>query len=119
ASQAWSSVYSGGTSISFPSTMSLVMTQVVRVLSCASRGFPHLRALQEVPAECLIARAMSFEVVETFQRLGNVRAMARVYPPHNEIRPVHPVEPLVALAVEPLVDGLPYVALESLDALPD
>src|SRR5215813_395166 len=80
ASQACSSVYSGGTSISLPSTMSLIMAGG----SGAARGFPELRGRKALPSEREIAWTVVLEMVETFQRLRDRRTVAVRHPPHHE-----------------------------------
>src|SRR5262245_27088656 len=114
-SQACSSVYSGGTSISLPSTMSLVIAGD----SGAARRFPQLCRGKALPPECVVARTVVLEMVETFHRLCDRGTVAVRHPPHHEVRPLELLEPFVPAAVEPLVHGLPDVFLERLDVLPD
>src|SRR5262249_35585699 len=117
ASHAWSSVYSGGTSISLPSTMSLVMPAPWR--SRATRCLPQLRRRDALPAEAAIARPGSPERTEPLDRLLDGRPMAGRNPPHHEIRTLQVLEPFGAAPIEALVEGLPDEAFQRLHALPD
>src|SRR4029450_7807426 len=44
--------------------------------------------------------------------------MSGRHPPHDEIAFIHPLEPLVAAAIEALVHGLPHEALKRFGAVP-
>src|SRR5262249_6011554 len=44
--------------------------------------------------------------------------MSGRYPPHHEIALIHPLEPLVAAAIEAFVHGLPHEALKRFGAVP-
>src|SRR5215472_8713743 len=44
--------------------------------------------------------------------------MSDRYPPHDEIAFIHPIEPLVAAAIEAFVHGLPHEALKRFGAVP-
>src|SRR5262249_25151910 len=46
------------------------------------------------------------------------RPMSGRYPPHHEIALIHPLEPLVAAAIEAFVHGLPHEALKRFGAVP-
>src|SRR5580704_4394871 len=94
ASQAWSSVYSGGTSISLPSTRSLVIL-LSRRLSIwrASRRLPQLRRRHALPAEGVVARPVRRKMFEALFRFVQVRLMPGRDPPHDEMRSFHLIEP--------------------------
>src|SRR3954462_6730864 len=101
ASHAWSSVYSGGTSISLSSTISLVIRRALvsnfafracrRSLSCRVPGLravdalPQLRRRKLRPAEGVIARPALAQVVESLDPLAQRRPMAFRNPPHHEL----------------------------------
>src|SRR5580698_8325619 len=119
ASQAWSSVYSGGTSISLPSTMSLVILVSRRLsIGCASRRLPQLRGRHALPAEGLVARPVRRKMFEALFRFVQVRLMPGRDPPHDEMRSFHLIEPIRTPSVEALVNGLPDETLKGLDAFP-
>src|SRR5215471_3794364 len=119
ASQACSSVYSGGTSISLPSTMSLVISSVpCRPPSGAARRPPQLCSGSVLPAERMLARPMQLEMFKPFDRFPNAGPMACRHPPHHQVRAVELLEPFLTAAIETLVHRLPDVALERLDAVP-
>src|SRR5580704_4817602 len=90
ASQAWSSVYSGGTSISLPSTRSLVIL-LSRRLSIwrAARRLPQLRGRDALPAERMIARPVRREIFEPLLRFVQTGPMPDGNPPHDEMRSFH------------------------------
>src|SRR5215510_5484256 len=117
ASQAWSSVYSGGTSISLPSTMSLVIRPSF-AQSRTSRRFPYLRGRKAFPPEGEFARPVVLEMPQPLDCLLDGWPVTRRHPPHHEVRPLEPIEPFVPPAVEALVHGLPDVALERVHAFP-
>src|SRR5215510_9166421 len=117
ASHACNSVYSGGTSISLPSTMSLVIP-VPSHRSCASCRLPELRGRQTFPAKGIVARSMPPEVLEPFDRFLNRWNMARRHPPHHEIGPLRLFEPFLPPSVEALVHRLPDIGLQRGNALP-
>src|SRR5262249_22075727 len=117
ASHACSSVNSGGTSISLSSMTSLVISS--RARSRAARGFPELRGREHVPAEGVFGRTVPSEMVEALDRLLDCRSVPGRHPPHYEIGSFGFFEPLAAPPIEALVHGLPDVALQRLDALPD
>src|SRR5215470_3544647 len=117
ASHACSSVNSGGTSISLSSMTSLVISS--RARSRAARGFPELRGREHVPAEGVFGRTVPSEMVEALDRLLDRRSVPGRHPPHYEIGSFGFFEPLAAPPIEALVHGLPDVALQRLDALPD
>src|SRR5262249_9086470 len=68
--------------------------------------------------ECVIARAVLLEVVQSLNRFRNGRYMTLRDPPHDEVRSLHPLEPFLFASVEPLMHGLPYETLERLDVFP-
>src|SRR5579863_2952085 len=107
ASQACSSVYSGGTSISLPSTMSLVIL-VSRHLSVgrATRRLPQLRRPNAFPTECMVAWAVYRQIFKPLFCFGQRRPMPDRHPPHHEMRAIHFVKPFRAASVETLMDGL-------------
>src|SRR6266508_5054730 len=110
ASQACSSVYSGGTSISLPSTMSLVTDRYL-FLSCAPRRLPQFRRRQALPAKGMVARPMALQVVEPLDCLLHGGPVSGRHPPHDEIALFHFLKPLFPPPVEAFVNGLPYEAL--------
>src|SRR6266545_3610019 len=116
-SHACSSVYSGGASISCPSTMSLVMPFSLDP-SCASRRLPELRRRQAFPTEGVVAWPVAPQVLQPLDCLLHRWNVARRYPPHHEVAPLDLLEPFLTTAVEALVHGLPDVALERLDVRP-
>src|SRR5262249_31335726 len=88
ASHACNSVYSGGTSISLPSTRSLVMPSFhLRALarrSRASRRPPQFRRCHVLPAERVFARPVYFQVLEPLDRLLQARPVAGRHVPEHE-----------------------------------
>src|ERR1700730_4960274 len=95
ASHAWSSVYSGGTSISLPSTMSLVMA----LHSSAARRSPELRGGEAFPPEGVVARTFDLQMVKPGERFRHRRSVAVRHPPHHEVWSFKPLEPFVPPAV--------------------
>src|SRR5712671_1459421 len=89
ASHACSSVYSGGTSISLPSTRSLVMPSfrcgAVARCSRAPRRSPEFCRRRVLPAECALARPVLFQVLEPLDRLRYARPVAGRHVPEHEI----------------------------------
>src|ERR1700722_7948158 len=124
ASQACSSVYSGGTSISLSSTMSLVMSVSCSVSCgspvrrCASRGLPQLRGRNALPAERAVARTVSRQIFEPLLRFVEGRQMARRNPPHHGMRSFVFTEPFLASAIKALVHGLINETFERFGAFP-
>src|SRR5215470_6282608 len=117
ASHACSSVYSGGTSISVPSTISLVI-RFSSDPSCAPCRLPQLRGWKTFPAKGIVARPMLPEVFEPFDRFFDRWNMACRHPPHHEVGSGEPLEPFFAASVEALVHRLPDVTLQSRNVLP-
>src|SRR5262249_5207157 len=122
ASHACSSVYSGGTSISLPSTMSLVMPSIhcgagARCSRAPCRS-PQLGGRHVLPAKCVLARAVLFQMLEPVDRLPYARPVAGRHVPENEIGAVELLEPFCLAVVEACVHGLPDELLQRLDALP-
>src|SRR5262245_39148179 len=117
ASHACSSVYSGGTSISLPSTMSLVIP-FPSDPSCASCRLPQLRGRQTFPTEGEIARPMPPEVLEPLDCFQDRWNVPRRHPPHHEVGSVRLLEPFLPSSVEALVHRLPDVSLQCGDVLP-
>src|ERR1700730_18338180 len=83
-----------------------------------SGGFPQLRRRDALPTERVVRGAMDREVFQALFRLFHRGYVAGVDPPHRDVRALHLGEPLLTLAVEALVHGLPHKALERLDAFP-
>src|SRR5580692_12802884 len=102
ASQAWSSVYSGGTSISLPSMTSLVIFFSCRlsVRRAAARRLPQLRRRHALPAERMVGRTMRREMFQSLFRLGQRRPMPCRHPPHHQMGPLDLLKPLRPAAVE-------------------
>src|SRR5262245_4209851 len=117
ASHACSSVYSGATSISWPSTISLVIC-FSSDPSCAPCRLPKLRGWQTFPAEGIVTGTMLPEVLEPFDRLFDRWNMASRHPPHHEVGSIEPFEPFFAAPVEAFVHGLPNVTFQGRDVLP-
>src|SRR6202040_3132383 len=101
ASHACSSVYSGGTSISLPSMMSLVIP--LRSLSRAARRLPKLRRREVLPVEGVLGRTVLLEMIEPPHRLLDRRSMSGRHPPHHEIWALEFFKPLVPPRIEALV----------------
>src|SRR5215831_2277099 len=121
ASHACSSVYSGGTSISLPSTMSLLMpsSRCGGVASRAARRSPQFCRCHVLPAERMLARPVRLEMLEPPDRLGDARPAASRHVPEDEIGAVELLEPFGLAGVEARVHGLPHELLQRLHALPD
>src|ERR1700686_745523 len=119
ASQAWSSVYSGGTSISLPSTMSLVIFLCrLPVRPAASRRLPQLCSRHAFPTERMVGRTVRREIFNPLLRLDHRRPMTDRNPPHHGAPSLELVEPFLTPAIETLVHGLPNETLQRFDALP-
>ena len=59
-----------------------------------------------MPIECVVARAVLFQVIEPRDRLLDARPVAGRHPPHHEIRPIEMLEPFRAPPIETLVQML-------------
>src|SRR5262249_4022951 len=119
ASQACSKVYSGGTSISLPSTISLVMPPRSSLrASGAPRRLPQPRRRQAFPAGGVLARPVLPQMVKPLNSLLHCGPVSGRYPPHHKVALVHPLKPFVAPAIEALMQGLPNEPLERLHAVP-
>src|SRR5580693_8636535 len=117
ASQAWSSVYSGGTSISLPSTMSFVIYLCRLSVRRAPRRLPQLGSRHAFPAERMVGGTVRGEMFEPLLRLDQRRSMIGRHPPHHQVRSIQFFEPFRAAAVEPLVHRLPDETFQRLDAV--
>src|SRR5689334_7840058 len=117
ASHACRSVYSGGTSISLPSTRSLVMPPV----RLARRSAPSSIVAQPArsPSQGIVGRAVRGQIFKPLFCFLDGRPVAGWHPPHHEVRLLHLVEPLWAPAVKALMDSLPNEAFKRFDAFPD
>src|SRR5262249_59056170 len=86
--------------------------------SSAARRLPQLRRRQALPAEGMLAGPVLLQVPQPLDCLLYRRPMSGRHPPHDEIALIHPLEPLVAAAIEAFVHGLPHEALKRFGAVP-
>src|SRR5262249_55072327 len=84
-------------------------------LSSALRCLPEFAGRQALPAECVLARSVSLQMLEPVDRLLNARQMPCRHPPHHQVAFAERLEPLMTAAVETLVHGLPDETLQRLD----